>query len=160
MSKLIPVLVAAALGLAACQSTPTLMAYGPAAGPASAGYAEMSIEQGRWRVTYRGPAGAEPHQVWDFAMRRAAELTLREGYDWFRITERYGEGGDGPRGGRVGLSLGAGLGLGVQSGLGVRLEGPGAISRTIEILMGRGPAPRDPDVFDARQIRRTGGQLA
>lgn len=159
MNKLIPLLVAAALGLAACQTTPTLMVYGPAAGPTAPGYAETSIEQGRWRVTYRGPSGAEPRQVWDFAMRRAAELTLREGYDWFRITERYGEGGEEPDGRHVGFSVGAGFGLGVESGLGVHVDSPRAISRTIEILMGRGPAPRDPDVFDARQIRRAAGQL-
>ena len=160
MKKLLLVAIAS-LSLAACQTTPTV--YGPAAGPQAVGYSESPIEQGRWRVTFRGGPGADEHRVGDLALLRAADLTLREGYDWFRVTDRYisaaGEG-SGPRVslGVGGANFGRGSAIGVGGGLGFNLGGGPSVTGTLEILMGKGPAPHDPDVYDARQIRSTVGQ--
>jgi hypothetical protein len=156
--KTIALFCIAALGLSACE-TPTV--YGPATSADASGYSEMAIEQGRWRVTFRGGSHADERRVEDLALLRAADLTLARGYDWFRIVDRYGEvGGDGgPT-----VSLGAGGSdfgrhgaVGLGGAMGFDLGGGSRITRTIEILMGRGPAPREPDVYDARGVRQAIG---
>lgn len=147
--------------LAACAATPTV--FGPAAGPQAVGFSEYRIEPGRYRVTFRGGPGAPITQVSDYALLRAADLAIADGYEWFRVIDRYtaqdGQGGGGPR-----VSLGAGGGSGGYSGgLGVGLgttfdlSGGPAIVQTLEILMGRGPRPAGGDVYDARQVRQTIG---
>src|SRR5690606_8405179 len=88
--KQLLVAAACSAALAACAAAPTV--YAPATGPAASGFTEYRIEPGRYRVTYRGGAGAPPAQVADYALLRAAELTLADGYDWFRIADRWREG--------------------------------------------------------------------
>ena len=83
------------LSLAACE-TPTV--YGPL-GAQGVGYTEQQLEQTRWRVTFRGGSGAGPDRVADLALLRSADLTIAQGYDWFRVTNRYtqpGGSGTGP----------------------------------------------------------------
>ena len=65
---------AAALLVAACAS---LSPYGPQIGGSGQGYSEQRIENDRWRVTYRGVG--DPGPVSDYALLRAAELTLQNG---------------------------------------------------------------------------------
>src|SRR5690606_23887972 len=106
----------AALALTACATAPTR--YQPATGPAAVGYSEFRLEPGRYRITFRGGPGAPPQQVADYALLRAAELALAEGYDWFRVADRIVRqegGGSGPR-----ISLGAGgADFGRRSSVGV-----------------------------------------
>jgi hypothetical protein len=161
-----PLLIAlAAIGLAACASTPTL--YQPASAPGAVGYTEAPIEHDRWRVTFQGGDGASVQQVSDLAIRRAAELTLSKGYDWFRLAGRDIESA--PDGVRPDISLGFGgadfgggrSAVGMGGGLGFDFGGPSrAVTVTLEILMGQGPAPREPDVYDAREVRRSLGGVA
>ena len=159
MRKLLLFACAAAL-LAACQTTPTV--YAPAAGPETAGYSESPIENDRWRVTFRGQPGTDATRVYDLALQRAAELTLAKGYDWFRVTERQGaaRGGGGPvvSLGIGGASFGHHSAVGASGETGFDLGGGPANVTTIEILMNKGPAPREPDAYDARQIRAMAGQ--
>jgi hypothetical protein len=154
----------AALSLAACATEPTR--YQPAAGPNAIGYSEYRIEPGRYRVTFRGGSGAPPNQVMDYAIVRAADLALAEGYDWFRVSDRFmratGEGSGGPR-----ISLGVGgmdfgrhssVGLGVGTGFNLGGQSTPASEATIEVFMGKGPKPNGVDVYDARAVRSTLGQ--
>lgn len=142
------------LGVAACE-TPTL--YQAAARPGAVGYSELMIEPGRYRVTFQGGDGAPAQQVEDYAIRRAAEIALRNGYDWFEIVDRSGEmrpphsssaisigGGSAEfgRGGGVGLGLGAAF----------PLSGGPRITRSLEIFCGRGPRPPQPNAYDARGV--------
>lgn len=147
------------LSLAACATPPTV--YGPAPAPRAIGFTDYRIEPGRYRITFRGGPGAPPEQVSDYALLRAAELTLADGYDWFRVADRFMEGRP-DRGPRVGLGVGGGdfggrssvgLGLGTSFNLG---GGP-SLATTIEVLMGRGERPRDVDTYDARALRATLG---
>jgi hypothetical protein len=146
-----------ALALSACETTPTL--YQPLSGDTHVGYSETPIEQDRWRVVFAGGPGADPNHVADLALRRAAELTLAHGYDWFRVTERSAErrGGGGPYlsigGGSAGFGGGAAVGVGV--GTGFDLSGGPRVIETLEILMGRGAAPHDPDAYDAHSVVRS-----
>lgn len=151
--KRFAILIAAA-SLAAC-TTPTI--YAPLAGPQGSGYAEQRIEPGRYRVTYRGGSGAGPDQAADYALLRAAELTIRDGYDWFRVVDRY-TSVEGRRNGPT-FSVGGGssswgrrssVGLGVGTSFDL---GPGPIAeRSIEVVMGRGALPPGGDVYDARGV--------
>lgn len=151
----------AALTVSACASgQPTF--YRPAAGPTAVGFSEYRIEPGRYRITFRGGAGAPEAQVSDYALLRAADLALADGYDWFRVYERRITviGPDpGPRiglgvgGASFGRSSGVGLGLGTSFPLGGG-KGP-PLAATIEVVMGRGPKPATPDAYDARAVHST-----
>lgn len=140
----------AALSLAAC-ATPTV--YGPQPDPRGVGFSDYRIETGRYRVTFQGGPGAPPEQVGDYALRRAAEVVARDGYDWFRVVDRIGE----RTGSRGGTSIGIGGGSGgYRSGVGVGigttfdLSGGPAWRQTLEILAGKGAKPEG--AYDAREI--------
>jgi hypothetical protein len=158
MKRLLLVLSAAVV--TACASAPTL--YQPASRPGEIGYSEYRLEPGRYRVTFHGGPGAPAQQVADYALLRAADLAIAEGYDWFRVIDRYMEGqpdrgpqvGVGVGGANYGRRSGLSLGLGTSFGLG---GGP-SLTTTIEVLMGRGDRPRGGDVYDARALRRSLGQ--
>jgi hypothetical protein len=156
MKWLPPVL--AALALAAC-TTPTVFApMQRADGP---GFSETRIEADRWRITFRGGSDAGPDRVSDLTLLRAAQLTLQQGFDWFRITQRFGEAQP-PRGpflsvgggtSSYGWGGGSAVGVGVS---GIPLGGGQMLSETIEVVMGRGPTPQgDPSVYDARDVSRS-----
>lgn len=159
------IIAAAALALTAC-ATPTY--YAPQAGPrASVGFSDYRIETGRYRVTFTGGPGAPMAQVADYALLRAAEVSLRDGYDWFRVVDRQDQrvGGGGYGGGpRLNLGVGGGGGGwrrgGVRVGVGtsVDLSGGPAFSRTLEVMAGKGERPKDRDVYDARDIVKVIGQ--
>lgn len=154
------VLLAACAVLSGCATAPTV--YGPAAGPRAVGFSEYRIETGRYRITFRGGPGAPIQQVADYALLRAADLAIAEGYDWFKVADRVvveAAADNGPRisvgagGGGGGYRGGVGVGLGTSFNLG---GGP-SLAQTIEVLMGKGPRPNDRDTYDAREIRRNLG---
>ena len=90
-------------------------------------------------------------------MRRAAELTLSNEADWFRIVDRQIEGDE-----RGGVSVGGGFGTGTRSrrsGVGVGVGGDfGRIGAQafytvrLEILIGANPKPENTNAYDARSI--------
>lgn len=151
---------ALALALASCAS---LAPYGPQARPGAQGFVEQRIEADRFRVTYNG-VGA-PGPVADLALRRAAELALGQGGDWFEVTQRYIDGRPDSAGGvRPSVSVGASSGRygrwstsGVGVGVGLDLSGPQPTSTTLEILIGRGPRPDRREAYDAREVLRALG---
>ncbi|WP_426011980.1 CC0125/CC1285 family lipoprotein [Caulobacter sp. DWR2-3-1b2] len=160
MKRLIALAFSAAV-LTGCASSPTL--YGPQTAPQAAGYSEYRLEAGRYRVTFKGNPGAPVNQVSDYALLRAAELALRDGYDWFRVADRMTQ--QTGSGGNSAISIGGGSGsYGRRSGVGVGLGtsfnlGPGpAVSSSMEVVFGKGQRPRDADTYDARDIVRTVGQ--
>jgi hypothetical protein len=158
-------IIALCAALGACATAPTV--YGPARSAQGVGFSEMRIEPGRYRVTFRGGSGAPINQVSDYALLRAADLTLADGYEWFRVVDRYvAQSGydSGPRvsvgagGGSGGYSSGVGVGVGTSFNLG---GGP-ALTQTIEIIMGRGTQPPSAtgQVYDAAAVRSSvGGRL-
>lgn len=68
--------------LGACASVP---AYSPAASADAVGYTDQRIENDRWRVSYRGDTRMSSGDVQDYALMRAAQVTLENGGDWFEI---------------------------------------------------------------------------
>ncbi|MEL6662777.1 MAG: hypothetical protein AAFR33_07215 [Pseudomonadota bacterium] len=76
-------LAAAALMLGACAtSTP----YAPMDG--TYGYAEQRIEDDRFRVMFHGNKSTSRETVETFLLYRAAELTVKSGYDHFLVVEQ------------------------------------------------------------------------
>jgi hypothetical protein len=144
-------LLAPALLLAACATAPV---YGPAASPSDYGYREQPIEEGRYRVSYRGKTLAAAE---DGAIRRAADLAVANGYDWFTVVSRSAEGVGARRGGpTVGVGgssggwRGGGVGVGVSLPLGGGRSNEAVVS--LEVLMGDGLKPEGPQTYDARSV--------
>jgi hypothetical protein len=150
---------AAALSLLTACATPT--SYMAAPGPRAVGFSDYRIETGRYRITFRGGPGAPPDQVANYALLRAAEVSLRDGYDWFRIVDKFDErtdNGGGPRlsVGTGGASFGRRSVVGVGIGTSFDLSGGPAFSRTLEVQAGKGDKPSDG--YDARDIVRVVGR--
>ena len=149
----------AALALAACATAPTR--YQPAVGRDAVGFSEYRIEPGRYRITFRGGPGAPPEQVSDYALLRAADLAIAEGYDWFRVSDRFLEGRPdrSPRlsVGVGGASFGRRSAVGVGVSQGISLGGGPAVASTIEVVMGKGERPRGADIYDAQALRQNIG---
>lgn len=143
------------LALAACAGAPTV--YGPAPASGEMGYREQRLENERYRVSFRANADLKPPQVEDLALRRAAEITLAQGYQWFHVVTRATDlagGRNSPSGPTVGIGGSAGsYGSAVGVGLGFNF---GSDTRqyetTMEILLGRGTKPADPNAYDAQQV--------
>jgi len=148
--------------LAACATAPTV--YAPATGPEAVGFSEFKIEPGRYRVTFRGGSGAPMAVVADYALLRAADLAIADGYDWFRVVDRYVVQNGYESGPRVAIGAGGGSG-GYSSGMGVgvgtsfNLGGGPAIAQTLEVIMGKGDPPTGLriEAYNAREVRRTIG---
>jgi len=68
--------------LAACSTSP----YRPADGRGF-GYSERQLSNDQFRIHFRA-MGDNTTQALDYAMLRASELTLINGYDWFDIANR------------------------------------------------------------------------
>ena len=151
---LIPVL---ALGLAACATAPV---YAPATTPNGAGYSETQIENNRYFVSYRASGSADAALLQDYALLRAAELTLSRGADWFWVDRRSLDDAPSNSGPRFGVSLGGGSfggRSGVGAGVGVNIpiggaQGQQARAATLEIRLGQGAKPDDPNSYDAAAV--------
>ncbi len=152
------VLTASLIALSAC-ATAVGTAYAPADGKGH-GFTETRIEADRYRVSFAGDGATSPEIVEDYALLRAAELAVENGYDWFRIVgrsmdqqEKGGVGvgaglGSGSSGRRSGVSVGVGGNLGT-------VGGRKFYTARLEVLMGRGERPGSDDgaeIYDARSV--------
>lgn len=154
--RLIVAVVATAL--AACASAPV---YAPAASHGAAGYSETQIEANRYFVTYRAAGSAEETLLQDYALLRAADLTLANGRDWFWVDRRTVDNqassysgpsiGVGVGGGSWGHRSGASVGVGVNFPLGGG-GGARASAATLEIRFGEGVKPDLANAYDAHAI--------
>lgn len=152
-------IVLSALALTACATAPT---YRPAVG-SGAGYSETQIESDRYFVTYRAGGTADAMLLHDYALLRAAELTLQQGRDWFWVDRRTTD--ETASGYRSGPSVGVGIGGGswggrggVNVGVGVNIPiggfGGGAKARAVslEVRLGQGAKPDEANAYDAHAL--------
>lgn len=92
-------------GLAACSASPTPYQLAGEQG----GYTDQQLESDRYRVTFEGNSSTPREVVEDYALYRAAELTLQNGADSFKVVSKDVE----PIIGSVrGISPGIGIGIG------------------------------------------------
>lgn len=121
------------------------------------GYSEQKIESNRYRVHFAGNESTDQQTVENYVLFRAAELTLKEGYDWFVLSDRTTKAEKRDDGAMV-ISFG-GFGWGRRYGHGFGIAHPvGASDReryqaNVEVLMKKGKKSDDPNAFNAREIR-------
>lgn len=151
---------ATALALTACATGPS--AYGPSDGR-SMGFENTQIENDRFRIAYTGRSEAEAR---DYALLRAAEIALAEGYTHFKVLggNTSSNGGNSPVSSRIGIGIGSGgYGWGrgrgtrtnVNLGIGIHdvaraLEGS-KVTESIEVVLKRSGSD-DPSIYDARSV--------
>lgn len=127
------------------------------------GYSETRIEADRYRITFAGDGATPMEAVEDYAMLRAAELAVENGYDWFRVVGRSLDEQE-----KGGVGIGAGLGTGsygrrsgVSVGVGGDLGAVGArkfYTARLEVLFGKDETPAAADggeIYDARSVIET-----
>jgi hypothetical protein len=86
MKKLL--LLVSVMSLYACGSSSQYVAGGSEGLGSST---ESRLTDDRYRVTFIGDEAATSDQVKDLALMRAAELTLANDYDWFRVVSQQTE---------------------------------------------------------------------
>lgn len=139
--------------LVACTASPT--PYEPATD--RFGYSEQQIEQNRYRVSFAGNSATSRETVENYLLYRAAQLTVRNGYEHFALVdqeiEAYGSGVAGPR---VGVGVGGGGNVGVGVGLSTLLGGGASSSYTAfaDVLMYPEEPDGDASAYDAREVLR------
>lgn len=154
------------LAMVAACATPT--PYGPT-NAQGYGYREQRIETDRYVVTFSGNSATSTETAADAALRRAADLALMNGFEWFEVVSRSD---DVSRGRGVGSGLSVGVGgasgggnssFGTSVGMSFPLGGgsSGAPTTSYEVRMGRGEQPDRPTVYDAAEVSRNlGAQVA
>ena len=149
-------LIAAALVFAGCASGPT--AYGPK-GAEKLGFESSKLQNNRFRVTYTARTADE---AIDYALLRAAQLTVDNGDDWFDV---IATGGTARPRGKIGVRPTVGMNpnailrgrlprpnIGVNMGdVADAMKGPQATSK-LEIMTGTGPKPAKPSAYDAQEV--------
>ncbi len=164
--------LALGLGLAACE---TATPYQPAAHGAAVygGFTDQQIDSNHVRVTFQGNGATARTTVENYLLYRAAELTVKNGFDWFETVDNKTK--DHPESFVVGGGYGVGYGYWRPSW---RFHGRGGwrlgfgfgdpfwgdpwdddfdvqtIDRyeaDAQVVMGHGPKPDD-HAFDARDV--------
>ncbi len=147
------------LALSACASGPT--AYGPVNADSSLGFKHTQIQSDRARVSF---TAKDPVEAQDYALLRAAELTLDQGFSHFKIIDGYvtdNTGRRSPLSTRVGVGVGSGgyryggSRTNVGVGIGVddidRVLNGDKFTNTIEVMLLHS-GTSDPDVYDAQSV--------
>ncbi len=162
--------VLASAFLAACSSS---TAYQPAEKRGAYGYTETELGKDRYRITFTGNSVTDKETVNDYAMLRAAELTLQQGYDWFQLVNRDSEAKSRNSTHISGMyDYGGGTAVYQRCGLlscdtyvsqaPTRIDGGVATTTTrtsyqssLEIKMGKEPMPDDAEAYNAQELAST-----
>ncbi|MDX1496910.1 MAG: hypothetical protein R3352_05090 [Salinisphaeraceae bacterium] len=171
MKLLTALMTTACLALAGCA---TKTPYKPADERGKEGYTETRLGENRYRVTFVGNSTTPAETVKDYALLRAAELTLQEGYKWFSVAERdkdkktrsattVGTGFSSPgfttvyqRCGVLSCQTAVSSSPGFSTGFGVSSTvSSSSFSYSFEIFMGKTPMPKDPNAYDARELAKS-----
>lgn len=145
--------------------------YKPAAERGAEGYTETRLTNDRYRISFRGNSLTPADTVRDYALLRAAELTLQEGQDWFQLIDS-----DTDKNVRSSTSVDSGFISPPQTSVYQRcgllacdttvVTTPGYASgpdlattttttsytTTLDILIGKKPMPAKAESYDARQL--------
>lgn len=81
----------AVLGLAACETATPYQPAAPGGGRYAPGFSEFRIDEGHWKVTFKGNSLTSRETVEKYLLYRSAELTAQQGYDWFEASDRQTE---------------------------------------------------------------------
>lgn len=157
--------IAVFASLGACASSPSYVA---ADGAGDYGHSSRKIAENRYRVNFNGNRSTSYEETRDYALLRAAELTLAEDNDWFQVVDRESQTTETDRAAES--RFGAERTYYVNENCGLL-----ACSRTVrpatwtsmefdtrrpdtrhthslEIVMGKGEMPEDGHFYDAREV--------
>lgn len=158
------------LSVVGCSSSTT---YQPAEKKGSYGYTEKSLGDDRYRITFTGNSVTDKETVNDYALLRAAELTLQNGYEWFHMVNRDTESKSRSSTSISGVNeFGGGTAVYRRCGLvscdTVVAQSPGRLSggiastktrtsyqSSVEIKMGKGTMPDKAEAYDAKKLVST-----
>jgi hypothetical protein len=162
------VLIVALFTLGACASSPKYVAADKAT---QYGHYSYKIGENRYRVNFTGNRRASLQDTRDFALLRAAELTLAEGNDWFQIVDRETATTETEAPVRSGFGIERAYYVEDRCGLiscsrSVRPTSYATYasmdfdagrsqtshSHSLEILMGKGEVPEDGNYYDAQSV--------
>lgn len=79
------IVIFAVITLSSCASN---SAYQAALNDRDYGYSDSQITENRYRINFKGDTRTSSNDVKDMALLRAADLTLLNDYDWFRVVEQ------------------------------------------------------------------------
>ena len=130
-------LVLAVLIMAGCASQPDYRQ----AKKGGFGYTESKLSDTQYRVHFKAK-GSDKGKAMDYAMLRAAELTLLEGYDWF-VTEC----------GVLTCRTSYHPTTQFETGVFVGGSQQSEIESILSIEIGKGTRPTSATSFDAREVR-------
>jgi hypothetical protein len=161
------------LALSACATTSTPYQPDTTSQRVLGGYSEQRLGDNRFKVGFHGNALTSRERVEGYMLYRAAELTVQNGYDWFRVVNRlterdrqtyheprynphYGYGYWRPswryyrqRHGWYDWYPYYGSPFWADE---VDIQTVEEFEAHAEVVMGRGPVPTDQEVFDARKV--------
>jgi hypothetical protein len=121
----------AAILVAGCAATP----YGPAKEDWKGGYEDSKVQKGTYNVAFYGNGFTSATTAKNYLLYRCAEITVRDGYDYFVIIE----------GNAITNYSVMGQGSGAST-----VSKP---SYTATIRLGKGRAPaNNPNAYDAREV--------
>ena len=162
----------AALALSACETATPYQPITAQRADTQGGYSEQQIEANRWKVEFAGNSITSQQTVERYLLYRSAQLTLKQGYDWFQSIDRhtnrqtsvysdpdpYYAGFGDPYFGFYRPGFGWGYGYFGDpffggAGGGFNIEQVTRYNATVEILMQHGAKPADnPHAYDARSV--------
>lgn len=159
--------VAALMLLSACATPTPYQPVDPAQNLAR-GYSDTRIESGRYRLKFSGNTSTPRETVENYLLFRASELTLEQGYDWFRLVSPHTQEST-----TVSRSYRDPFGPPYYGGFYWRYYRGGwgtwgawqetsttfhRYETSAEVILGRGPKPADdPLAYDAREVSRNLG---
>ncbi len=155
------ILLTGVLALSACV-TPTPYQALVRNGQSNGGYSDLKIANDRFRITFQGNSATDRDTVEQYLLYHAAEVTLREGYDWFMLANRRTdtrtshfitpEAGFGP-GWYYGRRGGFGYDPFWGGGYGYFDDDISRYRANAEIVLGHGKKPADnPAALDAHEV--------
>ena len=157
--------VAVFLSLAGCASSPSYVAADSAN---DYGHSSRKIAENRYRVNFNGNRSTSYEETRDYALLRAAELTLAEGNDWFQVVDRESQTTETNREpeARFGyqrayyvsencslVSCSRSVRPAAWSSMDIDTRRPETKhAHSLEIVMGKGEMPADGHYYDAREV--------
>lgn len=139
---------AVSLLMAGCATGPYGPVYERADSRNDEGYSETQLDDNRYRVQYRIDNG-DIERAQDWALRRAAEVTRAQRYDWFQIISRNSAFRDDDFN-RYERLRSYNDGYYDRPRYDSRYDDDAVV--IIEVIMGNNPPPRSASVYDARQV--------
>jgi hypothetical protein len=154
-------LIAAGLVLVSIAAAPACAhdAFRKAKKEGQVGYTDQKVSPSRAMVTFQGDAAMDPSLIYEYALLRAAQVTLDAGFDWFfaiapenASTENASTGNASPE--NV-AAVHEGEAAPGPYGDFTPFYDPAARSVSLGIAMGHGQKPaNNPGAFDARALKQ------